>query len=225
MRSDTMTKVRWFGGLVAGAAAAAALAFAGSASADHHAGQAKDKAVVGEAAPNFTLSDTEGARHTLSDFAKDDKIVVLEWWNPRCPFVVKHHDGMTTMEDLASKYADDNVVWIKVNSTNPEHRDYGADKKAIKDWNVTTPVLLDSDGYVGQMYGARTTPHMYVIDAEGVLRYAGAIDSHRSPNAPSDREKSRVVNYVDQALGEIISGKEVSQPETKPYGCSVKYAK
>ena len=211
---------RWFAGAAALAVAAFTAAVVAPANADHH-GQAK-KAKVGEAAPDFTLTGLDGKSYTLADYTKKDKIVVLEWWNPGCPFVVKHHKTMTTMADLAKKYKGKDVVWMAINSTNPNHRDYGMDRDAVKDWKVKYPVLLDSDGVVGSQYGARTTPHMYIIDADGVLRYQGAIDSHSGRGKPSDPDD--VVNYVDQALQEILRGETVSMPETRPYGCSVKYA-
>ena len=158
------------------------------------------------------------------DHVEDGKIVVLEWWNPKCPFVVKHHEKMTTMADLAEQFEDE-VVWVKINSTNTSHRAYGVDKDYVGKWNLgETTVLMDADGTVGKMYGARTTPHMYIIDTEGVLRYNGAIDSERGAGAYSEDQKSKVTNYVEQALKQIIAGETVTRAETRPYGCSVKYA-
>lgn len=186
------------------------------------AGKEGVQAKVGEPAPAFTLTGIDGKTYTLADFTKDEKIVVLEWWNPGCPFVVKHHEKSTTMKDLAAKFADKGVVWMAINSTNPDHKDFGADKDAVKKWNVAYPVLTDADGTVGHMYGARTTPHMFIIDATGVLRYAGAIDSDRGTQPPAD--PSKVTNYVDQALTQILAGETVTVPETESYGCSVKYA-
>ncbi len=206
--------------------AAGALAIGGaviltnSAVADHHA-EGKT-AAVGSKAPDFTLTSVDGKSFTLSELTKDGKIVVLEWWNPECPFVVKHHKNMTTMKDLASKYSGKDVVWLAINSTNPNHANHGVDAEYIKEWSVKYPVLLDESGTVGKMYAARTTPHMYIIDTDGVLRYQGAIDNHTSPRNPED--PSQVTNYVAQALDQILDNETVTMPETRPYGCSVKYA-
>lgn len=179
---------------------------------------------VGDKAPNFTLKDLNGKEHTLKTYTDDDKIVVLEWFNPGCPYVVKHHaGGQATMRDLAKNYKDKNVVWLAVNSTHAKHADYDKTRPMVKEWGITYPVLLDASGDVGKKYGAKTTPHMYIVDKEGVLRYAGAIDSHRAHRAPRGKETDTVTNYVKQALDEIIAGETVSQPETSPYGCGVKY--
>lgn len=206
--------------------AAGALAIGGAAIltnpaiADHHA-EGKT-ASIGSKAPDFTLTSVDGKSFTLSELTKDGKIVVLEWWNPKCPFVVKHHKNMSTMNDLANKYAEKGVVWLAVNSTNPNHANHGFDAEYIKEWKVKYPVLLDESGTVGKMYAAKTTPHMYIIDSNGVLRYQGAIDDHSSARNPED--PSKVTNYVAQALDQILAGETVTQPETRAYGCSVKYA-
>ena len=213
---------RWFTGLAAACAALGLVAFAASPTvAQYGMGDDDPKAKVGQKAPDFTLTDLKGNEHTLSDFTADGKIVVLEWWNPGCPYVVKHHDKMTTMNDLASKYADE-VVWIKVNSTRKGHPNHGMDREYVQKWNVSMPVLLDESGKVGKMYDAKVTPHMYIIDTEGMLRYQGAIDSDRGAR-PYDADNN-VTNYVDQALQQIIDGSTVTTTETRPYGCSIKYA-
>lgn len=193
--------------------------------AEAHDHNKKEAAQVGEAAPDFTLVDTDGDSHTLSDYTEDGKIVVLEWFNPKCPFVVKHHDAQPTMANLYNEYSGDDVVWFAINSAHKDHGTYGHDAEYKEEWEIQYPILIDESGDIGRAYGARTTPHMYIIDAEGVLRYAGGIDNHPRPQAPRDSEKSSVVNYVDQALSELLAGDEVSQPETRAYGCSVKYGK
>ena len=176
-------------------------------------------AKIGEKAPDFTLEDTNGESHTLSQYTADGKIVVLEWFNPTCPYVVRHHEKATTMKDLASDFEDKGVVWLAINSTNEGHPSFGKDAEAIKKWKIDYPVLLDAPGKVGKMYGAKTTPHMYIIDTDGVLRYMGAIDNDaRGRKSPSD-----TVNYVRQALEEIKAGETVSESETRAYGCGVKY--
>lgn len=220
---------RWFAGLVGAVAAIGAVSFIAQdadAQRQRQRAQATESQVtIGEKAPEFTLTDINGEEVAIMDFVEEGKIVVLEWWNPGCPYVVKHHDEMTTMQDLAEKFEAE-VQWVKINSTNEAHQDYGLDVEYAEKWNVTeTPILMDTDGKVGKMYGAQRTPQMYIIDAEGVLRYNGAIDSHsRSTKAPSESEKDSVINYVDQALQQIIDGETVTRPETRAYGCGVKYA-
>ncbi|GAB4517713.1 MAG: thioredoxin family protein [Phycisphaerales bacterium] len=216
---------RWFTGVVASVVALAGVTMFATDAEAQRSRSAMDNAPakVGEKAPTFTLTDINGNEVSIQDHIDDGKIVVLEWWNPKCPYVVKHHEKMTTMVDLATKYEDE-VAWIKINSTNPSHRDHGVDKDYAQKWNLEDyTILLDEDGTVGKMYGARVTPHMYIIDTEGVLRYQGAIDSNRGAGAYSESEKSQVTNYVDQALQQIIAGETVSRPETRPYGCGVKY--
>jgi peroxiredoxin len=168
-------------------------------------------------APNFTLKDVDGKTVNLSDYAGKN-IVVLEWTNYDCPFVKAHYNDEThTMKDLSKKYKAKGVVWLTINST------HYATPESIKEWakaqNIADQKLLvDTDGTVGHTYHAKTTPHMFVIDKDGQIVYQGAID-----NAPLGRTADPHVNYVDQALSEVLAGKPVSVPETKSYGCSVKY--
>jgi peroxiredoxin len=171
-------------------------------------------APVQKPAPDFTLMDQKGNPVKLSDFK--GKVVVLEWTNTDCPFVQRHYKA-GTMATLAKSYADRNVVWLAINSsyfTNQEKNAVWAEKHQI-----AYPVLDDHEGKVAKAYGAKSTPHMFVIDAAGNIVYQGAID-----NDASGEKKEGVVNYVAQALNEVLAGKPVSIPETKPYGCSVKYA-
>lgn len=164
---------------------------------------------IGDNAPNFTLSDSEGNQVSLSDFK--DKTVVLEWINPDCPFVKRHYKA-GTMKKLAAKY--DDVVWLAINST--KYADHDHNNEWIEKHTLSYTILDDSEGQVGRAYAAQTTPHMFIIH-EGTLVYAGAIDD--DPNGNKDEP----VNFVDQALAEIQAGKAVSNSKTKPYGCSVKY--
>lgn len=178
---------------------------------------------VGQPAPAFTLTDTQGKSHNLADFK--GKTVVLEWINHGCPFVVKHYSG-GHMQALQKEYTGKGVVWLSICSSAAGKQ--GA--MSAEDWNKTntekgaapSAVLLDTDGKVGQLYGAKTTPHMYLINAEGTLAYAGAIDSIKST---SSDDIPKATNYVKAGLDEILAGKPVSTPSTPPYGCSVKYAK
>jgi peroxiredoxin len=177
-------------------------------------------AAVGQAAPDFSATDTAGKIHKLSDFK--GKLVVLEWTNPGCPFVQKHYGG--NMQTLQKEITGKGVVWLAINSTEPESADYQAPAKLagwIKEKGAApTATLMDEPGKIGQLYGAKTTPHLYIVDTQGRLAYAGAIDS-----IPSARESDikTATNYVRQSVGELLAGKPVSQPSTRAYGCSVKY--
>ena len=187
-------------------------------------GAAGDKghahAEIGHTAPDFTLTDADGNSHTLSDYTADGKIVVLEWFNPMCPFVVRHYEKYTTMEDLYSEFSDKEVVFLSINSAHEGHATFGHDAEVSKKWGKHAPVMIDSDGKVGHTYGAKTTPNMFIIDAEGTLVYGGAIDDDRGDSKPYESK----TNYVREALSELLSGQAVSTAKTKAYGCSVKYA-
>jgi peroxiredoxin len=176
-------------------------------------------AKIGEPAPTFTLTDTDGKTHKLEDLK--GKVVVLEWYNAECPYVVKHHVKNKTMANLAEKYKAQDVVWLAVNSNVPgtqgAGKTFNADAK--KDMQIAYPIMLDDNASVSKAYGAKTTPHMYIIDKNGILVYNGAIDNNPSPSKLGD------VNYVDQALTQVLAGETVSEPTSKPYGCSVKYPK
>lgn len=179
------------------------------------------KPEVGSAAPGFTLTDTHGVSHSLSDF--EGKYVVLEWTNHQCPFVVKHYkEGH--MQDLQAKWTDKGVVWLNVVSSAPGKQGYVTAEQANELMEAndfkSTAMLLDPEGTVGKAYDAKTTPHMYVIDPEGTLIYMGAIDSIRSAD-PDDIAKAD--NYVVMALEADMAGEEVAAAVTRPYGCSVKY--
>jgi len=173
------------------------------------------KAEIGSTAPDFTIEDQSGNNVSLSNFK--DKIVVLEWLNPDCPFVQRHYKS-NTMTSLASNYSDNGVVWLAINSTHTMNKD--DDKKWIEKYGLQYPILDDSSGNVGKLYGAKTTPNMFIIDKSGALIYAGAIDDD-----PDGSKGENKVNYVEKALNEVIAGNAVSISETKPYGCSVKYSK
>ena len=176
---------------------------------------AGDGVNVGDSAPAFTLTDSAGNDVSLKDFK--GKIVVLEWLNPDCPFVQRHYKA-GTMKNLATRYGDDGVVWLTINSTN--YMDAEANAKFKVQYDLPYTILVDQSGDVGHLYGAKTTPHMYIIDGAGVLVYIGAIDDD-----PRGNKDEPVVNYVAVALDEILAGKAVTTAETKPYGCSVKYKK
>lgn len=182
---------------------------------------AEGPARVGAPAPDFTLTDLDGKSVSLSEFR--GKTVVLEWFNPGCPFVRNSHT-VGSLKGLAEKHAPEGVVWLAINSGGAGKQGAGieANREGVKQFGMQHPVLIDEAGKVGQLYGAERTPHMYVVNPEGVLVYKGAID-----NSPDGEGQSpvggKLVNYVDGAIGAIRSGAKVSPEETKAYGCSVKY--
>lgn len=176
-------------------------------------------AAVGKPAPNFTLPDLDGRKVSLSDFA--GKTVVLEWFNPGCPFV-KYAHAEGPLKDMAGRWTDRGVVWLAINSNAPGKQGSGAalNREAAEGWRMRHPVLLDEDGKVGRAYGAKTTPHMYVVDPKGTLVYAGGLD-----NAPLGKVEGGGPprSFVDAALAELAEGKVVQTGSSQPYGCSVKY--
>ena len=177
---------------------------------------------VGKPAPNFTLPDTSGKTRSLSDFK--GKFVVLEWYQPDCPFVRKHYRS-GNMQSLQKEYTAKGVIWLSIDSSAPgEQGNYPAQKLnqiASNDGAARTALLLDPDGKVGRLYGAKTTPDMYIIDPKGMLVYQGAIDDKRSTDLADVKTAS---NYVKTALDAVMSGQTVPTASTRPYGCSVKYA-
>lgn len=181
-----------------------------------------EEAKVGARAPDFTLADLDGKAVKLSDFK--GKTVVLEWFNPGCPFVVAAHTK-GSLVDAAERAGRKGVVWLAINSGAPGKQGHGveANRAAARKWRMDHPVLLDESGKVGRAYGATNTPHLYVIDPAGTLVYRGAID-----NSPDGEGRSpsggTLVNYVDAALEDLAAGRAVRTPETKAYGCSVKFA-
>jgi len=176
---------------------------------------------VGQSAPDFTLKDASGKTVKLSDYR--GKHVVLEWTNPGCPYVRKHYDS-GNMPATQKEAVDKGVVWLSINSTEKSSWEYMEPTKLVA-WQKErkaqpSAVLQDEEGTTGKAYGARTTPHMYIVDPQGRLIYAGGIDSIPSSN-PEDIKKA--VNYVRQGLNEALAGKPLSAASTRPYGCSIKY--
>ncbi len=193
------------------AALAASLAFMGNTQAQTQ---------VGQPAPQFSAVDTAGKAVSLADFK--GKYVVLEWTNPECPFVQKHYTS-GNMQATQKHAADKGVVWLSVNTTGGATDPKLSAELAswVKAQKATPTALLMDNGKLGQSFGAKTTPHMYLIDPAGKLVYAGAIDSKASANAGDIASST---NYVKQAIDETAAGKPVSKPVTGAYGCSVKYA-
>jgi peroxiredoxin len=182
---------------------------------------AADSPAVGSNAPDFSLTDSNGKTQSVSQYK--GKYVVLEWFNPECPFVKKHY-GSGNMQKLQAEFTGKGVVWLSIDSSAPGLEGYLTAEQAnakITEWKTKqTALVLDPDGKAGRSYGAKNTPHMFVINPDGKIVYEGAIDSKATPN-PSDIASS--TNYVKVALEESLSGKTVSNANTKPYGCSVKY--
>ncbi len=174
-------------------------------------------ASIGSKAPQFVLTDTGGKVHRLADYK--GKVVVLEWFNPDCPFVKKHHAVNKSMSETFGAVKAGDVVWLAVNSGAPGKQGAGLDRNqsAIKEYGISYPVLLDESGVVGKAYNAKTTPHMFIIDKDGVLRYAGAPDDDSSPNVVG------ATNYVISAVKSCKEGKVPGTTSTQSYGCSVKY--
>ncbi len=183
------------------------------------AAEAPSEPVIGELAPDFTLVDEQGESHTLSDYR--GQTVVLEWFNIPCPFVVRHYEEQTFMNLIDEFGGDDELVWLAIDTT------WDNTPEDTLEWKEETadlrphdyPVLQDPEGDVGRLYQARTTPHMFVIDEEGILQYMGAIDDDRRGREDvEDRQR-----YVQQALTAMAAGEDVDPTETEPYGCTVKY--
>ncbi len=183
--------------------------------------QSHAEVAVGEAVPEFTVTDSKGVTHNLSDFK--GKNIVLEWHNPECPYVVKHYEPKN-MQGLQEKYTGQDVIWLTINSgaegkqghVTAEEANAMKEEKGIK----STAYIVDASGEVGKLFGAKTTPHMFVIDGEGNLAYAGAIDSDSSFKS---EKIEGATNYVAAALDSLAAGEPIEVASTKPYGCSVKY--
>ena len=182
---------------------------------------ALDSPPVGSAAPDFSLTDAKGKTHSLSQYK--GKYIVLEWFNPECPFVKKHY-GSGNMQKLQEEYTGKGVVWLTIDSNAPGSEGNMTPEQAEKvttAWKThQTALLLDPEGKAGRAYGAKNTPNMVVISPEGKIAYEGAIDSKATPNQ-ADIPSS--TNYVKVALDESLAGKAVTTANTRPYGCGIKY--
>ena len=179
------------------------------------------KTPTGSAAPNFTVKDTAGVTHSLSDFR--GKNVVLEWTNHQCPYVVKHYSS-DNMQGTQKALAGNDTVWLSVISSAPGKQGHvsssEADALTASRGAAPTAVLMDPSGTMGRAYDAKTTPHMYIIDPSGTLVYQGAMDSNRSSNPATIPDAT---NYVKAAMADLAAGNPVAQNDTQPYGCTIKY--
>jgi peroxiredoxin len=175
---------------------------------------------VGDKAPEFKLKDTAGKEYNLSELTKSGKIVVLQWFNPECPYVKKHFNGdHKTFNEMNAKYKDKGVVLLAVNSGPANGPGTGVERnaEAAKKWEMKYPILLDETQSVGKAYGAKNTPAMVVIGKDGKVAYMGAIDDDKGPDKPGK------TNYVAKALDEMLAGTTVTKAQTKPYGCHISY--
>jgi hypothetical protein len=179
-------------------------------------------AEVGQPAPDFTLTDIDGSTHSLSEYK--GKIVVLEWVNPECPFVQKHYNKTGNIPRLQKTYTGEGVIWLSINSAAPgKQGDF--DPAQVKAWMqqvnaAPTDYFRDPTGVAGHLYGARNTPHIFIVNRDGTLVYAGGIDSIASAK-PEDI--AQATNYVNAAMTDLMAGRPVAVSNTRPYGCSVKY--
>lgn len=182
--------------------------------------QAQAQAEVGKIAPRFSLTDIHGQEVNLEKLRGE--VVVLEWFNPFCPFVKKHY-GSGHMQQLQEEYVKKGVKWFVIDSTNPSHQNFSSPEKLLKTWQElgikSSALLVDPTGKVGRSYQAKTTPHMFIIDKDGKLAYQGAIDNDTSATS----NPKEALNYMRQGLDEVLSGKSLTVAQTPPYGCSVKY--
>jgi peroxiredoxin len=182
-----------------------------------------EHAEVGKPAPDFALKDLDGKEVRLSSFK--GKTVVLEWFNPGCPFVrASHTKG--SLKDTARRETKSGVVWLAVNSGSPGKQGAGveANRDGAKTFGMDHPILLDESGTVGKIYGATNTPHIMVVDPKGTLVYRGAVDN--SPDGEGESPTSgKLVSYVETAIADVAAGRPVATPETKAYGCGVKYGR
>lgn len=186
---------------------------------------ASAKIPTGESVPDLSLTDSNGQNYNLADFA--GKTVVLEWTNHDCPYVKKHYNSKyKNMQILQAEAAEEDIVWLSVISSAPGKQGHvtGAQANELTRKRAAVPaaVILDPQGMMGRRFSARTTPHMFIIDAHQTLVYQGAIDDRRNIRPASI---AKATNYVRQALSELKSGQPVSVNETAPYGCSVKYGR
>ncbi len=176
---------------------------------------------IGQPAPDFELLDLEGRHHKLSSYR--GKMIVLEWFNPNCAAVIYEY-GEGELREMKARHASTGIVWLAINSSAPD--DPGADiemnKQFVATHHLGLPILLDPTGAVGRSYGARTTPHLFIVNERGLLVYAGALD-----NAPRGRVEALATktNYVENAIADLRSGHGVTQTSTRPYGCEIKYTR
>ena len=174
---------------------------------------------IGEPVPEFVLQDTEGENHRLSDYIAENQMVVLEWFNPDCPYVRKHHETNKTFNNLFKEFSSRGVVFLAINSNGPRMQGHGLNRNrdAKIAYGIPYPVLLDPTGAVGRLYHAKKTPQIFIINRDGTLLYRGAIDSDKTETGIGD------INYVAVALDQGLSNRTISVKKTKPYGSAVKY--
>jgi peroxiredoxin len=193
------------------------------------AAEAKDAAVEGhqllnKPAPPFTLNDLDGNAWSLE--AQKGHVVVLEWFNPDCPFVVAAHGADGPLRSLPARWAEQGVTWVAINSGAPGKQGHGVErnKAARTDYAMGYPVLVDERGTVGRQYGAKHTPTMVVIASDGNVAYYGALDNAPRGQVEGSGKSAGYRGWTDLALQDVLAGRPLSVALTKPWGCSVKYA-
>lgn len=188
---------------------------------DHKKDKAAGPAEPGATAPDFTGTDTDGKTVSLASLSKGGKIVVVQWFNSGCPFVVKHYGQTKTFNDLYAKYHEKGVEFVAICSSAPGQQGSGKDTNAKikKEWAIPYPIILDEDGTIGRAYGATRTPQTIVIGKDGKVAYNGAPDDDKGSEKPGK------TNYIAKALDELLAGTNVTMNKTAPYGCPVKYNK
>lgn len=181
------------------------------------------KAEMDKPAPDFKLVDTKGKEYLLSDFVAAGNIVVLEWFNPQCPYVKEHYnsEGKGTSTAVEKEFKEQKVVWLRINSSDPNIREGTKEfnDQAAAEWKISGPILLDADGKVGKAYGAKVTPTLVVISSDGVVSYEGMMDSESSPS------KTGEVIYPRDAVKSLLAQETVDKKYTKAVGCGIKFAK
>ena len=214
-------KASWLGVLIAGIVLGVSMSAQGQGKEEVITPPAVETAQVGKVAPGFTLKDVHGKEVSLASFK--GKTVVLEWFNPGCPFVKRVHLENGPMPSMVKKDVAGGGVWLAINSGAPGNQGTGteANLQALKDYSVTWPLLIDEPGKVGHLYGATKTPHVFVINGEGTLVYAGGVDSTKG----GGYGKAEFVNYLQDALDQTAAGTPVKVSSTPAWGCSVKYKK
>ena len=180
---------------------------------------ANSVARIGLNAPDFSLTDTDGNKRTLQEFVSGGKTLVLFWFDPDCQVVRRHFQMDRTFPGLYSAYNGRKVVFAAVSSADSGRTLSATKADFVKEWRTHSPILIDSVGTVGKLYGAKSSPHVFVIGSDGILKYSGAIDN----DAKGEKVGEKQIDYLIKALDEILAGKPVTEAETKPYGCRIKY--
>jgi peroxiredoxin len=176
---------------------------------------------VGQKAPDFSLTDIDGKRRTLQEFVSAGKAVVLFWFDPDCQVIKRHFQIDRTFPGLYSSYGKRKVIFVAINSADSGRALLATRADFVKEWRAHSPILIDSGGTVGKIYGSKSSPHIFVVGSDGIIKYAGAIDN----DTKGEKAGAGQIDYLVLALDEILAGKPVTEAETDPYGCRIKYSR